>query len=211
MVRQGRSVRPQVLHQLCQIIDQVRQGHRRRGHPAHDTTNQIDWAIDEYAEEYGFTDELDQYPYVADVPFDFFRRRATVVVKQDDEVNVLITKGATPEILSISTAYLDKERNIQPLTDKVKNDVMGLVEWYSEKGMRVLGVGYKYIPSGKETSVEDECELIFTGFVVFSDPVKDTAKDAIKDLRDYGITTKVLTGDNEYVSRYVCDEIGISF
>ncbi len=174
------------------------------------STNQIDWAIDEYAEEYGFTDELDMYPYVADVPFDFIRRRATVVVKQDEDVNVLITKGATPEILSISTAYLNKDRDIQPLDDKVRNDIMGLVEWYSEKGMRVLGVGYKYIPSGKEVSVEDECELIFTGFVVFSDPVKETARDAIKDLRDYGITTKVLTGDNEYVTRYVCDEIGIS-
>ena len=174
------------------------------------STNQIDWAIDEYAEEYGFTDELDMYPYVADVPFDFIRRRATVVVKQDEDVNVLITKGATPEILSISTAYLDKDRNIQPLDDKVKNDIMGLVEWYSEKGMRVLGVGYRYIPSDKSVSVEDECELIFTGFVVFSDPVKETARDAIKDLRDYGITTKVLTGDNEYVTRYVCDEIGIS-
>ena len=174
------------------------------------STNQIDWAIDEYAEEYGFIDELDQYPYVADVPFDFFRRRATVVVKHDDDVNVLITKGATPEILSISSAYLDKERNIQPIDDKVKNDVMGLVEWYSEKGMRVLGVGYKYIPSGKEISVEDECELIFTGFVVFTDPVKESAKDAIKELKGYGVTTKVLTGDNEYVSRYIGDEIGIS-
>ena len=174
------------------------------------STNQIDWAIDEYADEYGFTDELDQYPYVADLPFDFIRRRATVVVKHDDEVNVMITKGATPEILSISTGYLDEERNIQPLDEKTYNDIMGLVEWYSEKGMRVLGVGYKYIPSGKEITEKDECELIFTGFVVFSDPVKETAKQAIQDLRDYGVTTKVLTGDNEYVSRYIGGEIGIS-
>ena len=174
------------------------------------STNQIDWAIDEYADEYGFTDELDQYPYVADLPFDFIRRRATVVVKHDDEVNVMITKGATPEILSISTGYLDEERNIQPLDEKTYNDIMGLVEWYSEKGMRVLGVGYKYIPSGTEISEKDECELIFTGFVVFSDPVKETAKQAIQDLRDYGVTTKVLTGDNEYVSRYIGGEIGIS-
>ena len=174
------------------------------------STNQIDWAIQEYAEEYGFTAELEQYPYVADVPFDFCRRRATVAVKQDDDVNVVITKGATPEILSISTAYLDEDRNIQPLDDKVKNDIMGLVEWYSEKGMRVLGVAYKYVPSSKVITVEDECELIFTGFVVFTDPVKETAKDAIADLREYGVTTKVLTGDNEYVSRYIGDEIGIS-
>ncbi len=174
------------------------------------STNQIDWAIDEYAEEYKFIDELDMYPYVADLPFDFIRRRATVVVKHDDEVNVMITKGATPEILSISTAYLDEERNIQPLDQQTWDHIMGLVEWYSEKGMRVLGVAYKYIPSGKEISETDECELIFAGFVVFSDPVKETAKQAIADLRDYGVTTKVLTGDNEYVSRYIGGEIGIS-
>ena len=174
------------------------------------STNQIDWAIDEYAEEYKFTDELDMYPYVADLPFDFIRRRATVVVKHDDDVNVMITKGATPEILSISTAYLDEERNIQPLDQQTWDHIMGLVEWYSEKGMRVLGVAYKYIPSGKEISETDECELIFAGFVVFSDPVKETAKQAIADLRDYGVTTKVLTGDNEYVSRYIGGEIGIS-
>ncbi len=174
------------------------------------STNQIDWAIDEYAEEYKFIDELDMYPYVADLPFDFIRRRATVVVKHDDEVNVMITKGATPEILSISTAYLDEERNIQPLDQQTWDHIMGLVEWYSEKGMRVLGVAYKYIPSGKDISETDECELIFAGFVVFSDPVKETAKRAIADLRDYGVTTKVLTGDNEYVSRYIGGEIGIS-
>jgi len=174
------------------------------------STNQIDWAIDEYAEEYKFTDELDMYPYVADLPFDFIRRRATVVVKHDDEVNVMITKGATPEILSISSAYLDEERNIQPLDQQTWDHIMGLVEWYSEKGMRVLGVGYKYIPHGKEIEEKDECELIFAGFVVFSDPVKETAKQAIADLRDYGVTTKVLTGDNEYVSRYIGGEIGIS-
>ena len=174
------------------------------------STNQIDWAIQEYAEEYKFTDELDMYPYVADLPFDFIRRRATVVVKHDEEVNVMITKGATPEILSISSAYLDEERNIQPLDQQTWDHIMGLVEWYSEKGMRVLGVAYKYIPNGKEIEESDESELIFAGFVVFSDPVKETAKQAIADLRAYGVTTKVLTGDNEYVSKYIGGEIGIS-
>ncbi|MCI6024449.1 MAG: magnesium-translocating P-type ATPase [Methanomassiliicoccales archaeon] len=174
------------------------------------STNQIDWAIDEYAEECGFVEELEQYPYVADVPFDFFRRRATVVVKQDEDINLVITKGATPEILSISTGYLDGERNIQVLNNKVKNDIMGLVEWYSEKGMRVLGIAYKYVPNGKVVTVEDECDLIFIGFVVFTDPVKESAKTAVIDLRDYGIKTKVLTGDNEFVTRYIADQIGIS-
>ena len=173
-------------------------------------TNQIDWAIDEYAYEKFFEEDLEAYAPVGDVPFDFIRRRATVIVKQDDDVNIMITKGAIPEILSISTGYLDPEGNIQPLNNDIVNDVMGLVEWYSAKGMRVLGITHKYLPSGKkEFSAEDENELIFTGFLVFTDPVKETAEEAIASLKEYGIGVKVLTGDNEYVSRYVCEEIGI--
>ena len=174
-------------------------------------TNQIDWALDEYAEEYDLGEELDAYEYVADVPFDFTRRRATVVVRKDDEVNMMITKGAMPEILSISTGYLDANRDIQPLNDKIVNDMMGLVEWYSQKGMRVLGITHKYIPAGQTAfSSADESDLIIAGFLVFSDPVKPTAAQAIKDLDEYGIAVKVLTGDNEYVSKHVCDSIGIS-
>ncbi|MCQ2056062.1 MAG: magnesium-translocating P-type ATPase [archaeon] len=175
------------------------------------STNQIDWAINDYAEERALTNELEMYPYVADIPFDFFRRRATVIVKQDDRVNIMITKGAPPEMLSISTGYLDENREIKVLDDKTRNGIMGLVEWYSEKGMRVLGVGYRYFPgTKKEFTKDDESELIYAGFVVFSDPIKNTAKNAIADMKKYGITTKVLTGDNEYVARYVTNEIGIS-
>ena len=148
---------------------------------------------------------------MGDVPFDFVRRRATVVVKQDEDVNIMISKGAMPEILSISTGYLDQDRNIQPLDPKTVNDMMGLVEWYSTKGMRVLGITHKYLPSGKtEFSEADENDLIIAGFLVFTDPVKPTAKQAIEDMKDYGIAVKVLTGDNEYVSKHVCEQIGIS-
>ena len=173
-------------------------------------TNQIDWAIDEYAEEYLDLEELEKHEFVADVPFDFIRRRATVVVSKDDEVNMMITKGAVPEILSISTCYLDENRDIQPLNEKVINDLLGLVEWYSMKGMRLLGITHRYYPKSKtEFDSSDEGEQIFAGFVVFTDPVKPSARQAIEDMKEYGIEVKVLTGDNEYVSRHVCEEIGI--
>ncbi|MDD7424448.1 MAG: magnesium-translocating P-type ATPase [Candidatus Methanomethylophilaceae archaeon] len=173
-------------------------------------TNQIDWALDEYAEEYELGEKLDAYEYVGDIPFDFNRRRATVIVKQDDDIDIMISKGAMPEILSISSGYLDAEGNITPLDSKIVNEMLGLVEWYSGKGMRVLGVSHKYIPHGKtEFSSEDESDLIVAGFVVFSDPVKPSAKNAIEDMKEYGIAVKVLTGDNEYVSKNVCEQIGI--
>ena len=173
-------------------------------------TNQIDWAIQEHAENEYLMEELDDYQWVGDVPFDFVRRRATVVVRKGEEVNLMITKGAVPEILSISTRYLDENGDIQDLDDSTISKILGLVEWYSNKGMRVLGVTHKYFPVGQtDFSPEDEYEQTFAGFVVFTDPVKKTAKGAIKDLADYGIRVKVLTGDNEYVTRYVCDQIGI--
>jgi Mg2+-importing ATPase len=173
-------------------------------------TNQIDWAIQEYAENEYLMEELDEYQWVGDIPFDFIRRRATVIVRKGEEVDLMVTKGAVPEILSISTRYLDENGTISDLDEATCSKMLGLVEWYSNKGMRVLGVTHKYFPAGKtEFSPSDECEQIFAGFVVFTDPVKKTAKSAIKDLAEYGITVKVLTGDNEYVTRYVCDEIGI--
>lgn len=87
---------------------------------------------------------------------------------------------------------------------------MGLVEWYSTKGMRVLGIAHRYFPKGKtDFCSDDECDLIFTGFVVFTDPIKPSAKMAIKELKEYGIGVKILTGDNEYISRHVYDEICI--
>lgn len=180
-------------------------------HNLKSATNQIDWALDEYAEETDdLKSEVEQYEYIGDVPFDFTRRRATVIVKKDEEVNLMISKGAMPEILSISTGYLDANRDIQPLDEKTVNDMMGLVEWYSSKGMRVLGITHKYLPAGKkEFTQDDECDLIIAGFLVFTDPVKTTAKTAIEDMKGYGITVKVLTGDNEYVSRHVCEQIGI--
>ncbi|MDO5861962.1 MAG: magnesium-translocating P-type ATPase [Thermoplasmata archaeon] len=173
-------------------------------------TNQIDWALDEYAEEFLDSEEIESYQPVGDVPFDFERRRATVIVHRDEDVDIMITKGAIPEMLSISSAYLDQDRNIQPMDEKKYNEIMGMIEWYSVKGMRVLGVGYKYMPTGRtEFTPDDEHDLIMCGYVVFTDPVKPSASQAIKDMADYGIAVKVLTGDNQYVTRHVCEQIGI--
>jgi len=173
-------------------------------------TNQIDWAIDEYAAEKGIEEERDAYEYVADVPFDFTRRRTTVVVRKDEHVNLMITKGAIPEILSVSSSYLDENGDIQPLTPQKVNEIMGLVEWYSIRGYRVLAVTHRYYPSEKTEYTEaDEVDQIIAGMMVFTDPVKRSAEQAIKDLAEYGIAVKVLTGDNQYVSKNVCSQIGI--
>ena len=175
------------------------------------TTNQIDWAIDEYAEEAeGIKEEMEGYEFVSDIPFDFVRRRATVVMKRtSDDMQFVYTKGALQELLAISTSYLDEDRDIQPLADEQINSIIGLSEWYSTKGMRVLGVAYKPIADGTVITIADECEFIFCGLIVFTDPVKPSAGPAIKSMAEYGISVKVLTGDNEFVTKHICDEIGI--
>ena len=173
-------------------------------------TNQIDWAIQEHAEDNYLMEELDAYQWVGDVPFDFVRRRSTVVVTKDAGTSLMVTKGAVPEILSISARYIDGNGVIQDLDESTIGKIMGLLEWYSNKGMRVLGVTHKYFPTEeREYTPSDESNQTFAGFVVFTDPVKSTAGKAIRDLADYGIRVKVLTGDNEYVTHYVCEEIGI--
>ncbi len=187
-------------------------------------TNQIDWALQEYADEEMDYEELEAYQTVGDVPFDFERRRATVIVSKGEEVDLMITKGAIPEMLSISKYYLDQNRDIQEIDEKQRNEILGMIEWYSVKGMRVLGVAYKPVPTkvtkfyndgtplevNGDYTFEDECDLIFCGYLVFTDPVKPSAKDAIDSMAEYGIAVKVLTGDNEYVTRHVCEQIGLN-
>lgn len=173
-------------------------------------TNQIDWAIDEFAEANDLVEDRDSYEYVADMPFDFIKRRATVVVKDSDGDQMIISKGAIPEILSISSAYRDEDGNICDLDDRKANDVLGMIEWYSSRGMRMLGVAYRNIELRGELDETDEHDMILAGFVVFVDPVKESAKEAVQGLKDYNVDVKVLTGDNEYVTGYVCNELGIS-
>ncbi len=170
-------------------------------------TNQIDWAIDEYADEEGITEECEEYEFTGDIPFDFVRRRATVSIKKDG-VRYLIVKGAIQEMLQISENYLESG-TINPLDIRIINDIMGLTEWNSSKGMRQLGVAYKPISDDEELSLESENGLIFAGFITFMDPVKISAKDAITDFYEHGIGVKVLTGDNEFVTRTVCESINL--
>ncbi len=172
-------------------------------------TNQIDWTLDETAEEEYLTEERDEYAYVADVPFDFNRRRATAVV-DGPEGRIVISKGAMPEILSISTRYKDENGGISPLDDRKKNEIVDSIRDYSARGMRVLGVASRPgDPAKKDFTADDEKDLILEGLIVFTDPIKPSAKEAIGKLREGGIDVKVLSGDNEFVSKYVCDQIGI--
>lgn len=171
--------------------------------------NEIDSAIEEIGQK-DFRSELDAYSQIDDIPFDFIRRRATVIVGNDGGDNLMITKGAISEVVGISDRYLDADGQIHDMDDVSIKQLMESAEAYSMKGLRILALAYRHFPSTKKQyDTSDETGLVFMGFVIFTDPVKETAKDALDSMKEYGIAVKILTGDNEHVSAHVCKELGI--
>ncbi len=154
--------------------------------------------------------DLDKnYTKVDEIPFDFERRRMSVVVIDKNRKTQLITKGAIEEMISISS-YVDYEGEILPMNEETKKIILEKVDSLNERGMRVLGVSQKTNPSGvDEFSVKDENDMVLIGYLAFLDPPKDTAKPAIEALNKFGVDVKVLTGDNEKVTETICKQVGL--
>jgi Mg2+-importing ATPase len=145
---------------------------------------------------------------VDEIPFDFQRRRMSVVIDYEGD-HVLICKGAVEEIFAVATKYqVDEE--IHPFIDMLKRDVMEEYEDLSRQGYRVLAIAYREFPRTKEVfSTADESDLILLGYIAFFDPPKESAAAALAALRQNGVATKILTGDNELVTQKVCKEVGL--
>ena len=162
------------------------------------------------AKKHEIVRDLDQtFHKIDELPFDFERRRMSVIVKDEDGVVSMVTKGALEEMLSVST-YVEYKGEIKRLTDEVRQEVLAEVAQLNEQGLRVLGVSYKTdLDENDIFSVEDERGMILTGYLAFLDPPKPSAAPAIKALAEYGVTTKILTGDNEKVTQAVCEKVGL--
>ena len=162
------------------------------------------------AKKHEIVRDLDQtFHKIDELPFDFERRRMSVIVKDEDGVVSMVTKGALEEMLSVST-YVEYKGEIKRLTDEVRQEVLTEVAQLNEQGLRVLGVSYKTdLDENDIFSVEDERDMILTGYLAFLDPPKPSAAPAIKALAEYGVTTKILTGDNEKVTQAVCEKVGL--
>jgi len=145
---------------------------------------------------------------VDELPFDFERKRMSVVIEHDG-TNVLICKGAVESINEVAEKY-QIDDDIYPLIDMVRNDILDEYRRLSSEGYRVLAVAYREFPREKEAfSAADERGLIILGYLAFFDPPKDTAAQALVALRDAGVKVKVLTGDNELVTKSVCANVGL--
>ncbi|KES18689.1 Cation transport ATPase [Gilliamella apicola SCGC AB-598-I20] len=175
--------------------------------------NLMDKAIIRFAEEKTSVKKVGVglYRKIDELPFDFVRRRLSVVVQGNDDNHLMICKGAVEEMLSISD-FVYENGEYLPLDENRKQALIELAHNYNKDGFRVLAVGVKEI-SGSQTktqySVQDEKALAIRGFLTFLDPPKESAYEAISALNEHGVGVKVLTGDNEIITIKVCREVGL--
>ncbi|MBX9742040.1 MAG: magnesium-translocating P-type ATPase [Chthoniobacterales bacterium] len=145
---------------------------------------------------------------VDEIPFDFQRKRMSVVVDYEGD-HVLVCKGAVEDIYK-ACSYYQVDDEVYMMIDLIKSDLMEEYESLSRDGYRVLGIAYREFSQEKTTfAIGDESELIFLGYIAFLDPPKESAYKAIASLKSYGVATKILTGDNSLVTRKICKEVGI--
>jgi len=172
--------------------------------------NLIDIAIINRAEENGLAEQLAQFTRVDEIPFDFSRRRMSVVLESNGGKRQLITKGAVEEIISICK-YVEHDGSVQPLDEEHLREAMRVYEEHNHDGLRVIAVAQKNNVAGVGAfGVQDECDMVLIGFVGFLDPPKESAKAAITALREHGVRTVVLTGDSEGVAIKVCSKVGVN-
>ena len=151
-----------------------------------------------------------RYKKIDELPFDFERRRMSVIVKEEtQEGALLVTKGALEEMLSISS-HVQDGKEIQPITEEIRQNILEAVSQLNEQGLRVLGVSRKqYKDASHRFEIEDEANMILMGYLAFLDPPKPSAAPAIQALKEHGVMTKILTGDNEKVTQTVCERVGL--
>lgn len=154
-------------------------------------------------------DLSEHYVKVDEIPFDFARRRLTTVVQNRDGKTQMVTKGAVEEMLSICS-FAECDGKVRPMTKKLKSRILATVDDLNEKGFRVLAIAQKSNPSPAGAfGVTDECDMVLMGYLAFLDPPKESTADAIKALKAHGVTTKILTGDNDKVTRTICKQVGL--
>ncbi|MCD8223953.1 MAG: magnesium-translocating P-type ATPase [Clostridiales bacterium] len=176
--------------------------------------NLMDLAIiqkteEEERENPQLTDLSEHYVKVDEIPFDFTRRRLTTVVQDKTGKTQMITKGAVEEMLSVcSFAELDGE--VKPLSEDVCKKILQTADELNEKGFRVLCIAHKTNPSPVGAfSAKDEADMVLIGYLAFLDPPKESTADAIQALAAHGVHTKILTGDNDKVTRTICAQVGL--
>ena len=172
--------------------------------------NLLDVAVLSCAEQNHQPDALQHYRKVDEIPFDFERRRMSVVVAKDAQYHELICKGALEEMLAICS-HVRQEDQVIPLTEALLARIRRVTDDLNQQGLRVVAVANKILPAqAYEYGVADESDLILEGYVAFLDPPKESTAPALAALKNSGVTVKILTGDNELVAAKVCKDVGLA-
>lgn len=162
--------------------------------------------LDEAILQYGKVDSSG-YSKVGEIPFDFDRRRLSVIVQHGDEL-LLITKGAPESVLPFCSMYEINNAG-KPLDDTARANFVKMYQDLNTQGYRALAVAYRSIPQEAHYSVTDEQNMVLLGFLTFADPPKPDAAQMLQALKADGVQVKILTGDNELVTRHVCEKVGL--
>ncbi len=173
--------------------------------------NLLDEAILKHEELEQHLQVQEKYRKIDEIPFDFVRRRMSVVVEDESGLNTLICKGAVEEVLGLCTRV---ELNGEVIAVQPEHDTKRrqLADTLNAQGFRVIALAYKQMqgaPDEPVYAVKDESDLILLGFLAFLDPPKDAAADALKRLHKLNVDVKILTGDNEIITAYICKEVGM--
>ena len=171
--------------------------------------NLLDVAVLEGVDEATARQLATRWQKVDEIPFDFERRRMSVVVSEEQGVHQLICKGALQEILNVST-QVRHHGEIVPLDETMLRRIKRVTDNLNRQGLRVVAVASKFLPA-RESDYQriDESDLILEGYIAFLDPPKETTAPALKALKESGITVKILTGDSELVAAKVCRDVGL--
>lgn len=172
--------------------------------------NLLDVAVLTHAEVHRSLDVVTRFAKVDEMPFDFGRRRMSVVVAEEDRHHLLICKGAVEEVLAVCTLVRQGEASA-PLTPELLARQHALAGALNAQGLRVVAVAVKTLPPGKtDYGIADESALTLIGYVAFLDPPKETTAPALAALASHGVSVKILTGDNEAVTARICQDVGLA-
>ncbi|NMZ20531.1 magnesium-translocating P-type ATPase [Pseudomonas rhodesiae] len=171
--------------------------------------NLLDVAVLDHVEVHRELKVGTAFQKVDEIPFDFNRRRMSVVVAEQGLPHLLICKGAVEEILSVCNSVRHGDTN-EALTEELLARIRQVTAAFNEEGLRVVAVAARPMTAGRDTySLADENDLTLIGYVAFLDPPKESTAPALKALKAHGVAVKVLTGDNELVTAKICREVGL--
>lgn len=171
--------------------------------------NLMDKAILSHVKELSLEYLKDDYTKIDEIPFDFTRRRMSVVVEDRNGKRQIITKGAVEEMLDICT-HAEYEGEVHPLTPELREKAYEISERMNNQGMRVIAVAQKsFLNKEHSFCIDDEADMVLIGYLAFLDPPKPSAASAIRKLNDHGVDVKILSGDNDAVVRTIARQVGI--